>query len=399
MHGIRNVEHNIVPAEANISMEKVRSFNASLCFVDGMPQLSRFQVLRVLALEYCPGMNNQHRLKQIGRLVHLRYLGLVGAGVLELPEETLEDLRFLQTLDLRETDIERWPGTISRLVQLMCLCVRWTRTVPEGMMGSRSRLEDLRLHLVSSNSLKLAAELIRMKRLRVLVLGFQEMDVELEKALVESLGKLPEIQRLEIIYYCKPSTRAVTWEESRWVSPRHLRQLVLGGLLFSRLPSWINRSSLPKLSHLHLGVEVLEDGDLETLARFRKLRSLVLMAAASDEQHHITTVVGSSDDAFNVLNFFSTNMAVRFETGLGGPPMPNLEHVELRVRVAQCADSWLSSLANLPSLDKVTVLLDCQGASAVETVEAEETLRRVTGIHPNRLNPEVTKHNGNDEST
>ncbi|XP_066342278.1 disease resistance protein RGA5-like [Miscanthus floridulus] len=317
MHGIRNVEHNIVPAEANISMEEVRSFNASLCFVDGMPQLSSFQVLRVLALEYCPSMNSQHHLKQIGKLVHLRYLGLVGAGVLELPEETLGGLRFLQTLDLRETDIERWPGTISRLEQLMCLCVRRTRTVPEGMMGSLSCLEYLRLHLVSSNSLKFAAELIRMQRLRVLVLGFQEMDVELEKALVESLRKLPKIQRLEIIYYCKPSKRAVTWEESRWVPPPDLRQLVLGGLLFSRLPSWINRSSLPKLSHLHLGVEVLEDGDLETLARFRKLRSLVLMAAASDEQqHHITTVVGSSDDAFNVLNFFSTNMAVRFETGL-----------------------------------------------------------------------------------
>ena len=102
-------------------------------------------------------------------------------------------------------------------------------------MGSLSSLEDLRLHLVSSNSLKLAAELIRMQRLRVLVLGFQEMDVELEKALVESLRKLPKIQRLEIIYYCKPSTRAFTWEEIRWVPPPHLRQLVLGGLLFSTL--------------------------------------------------------------------------------------------------------------------------------------------------------------------
>lgn len=294
MHGIRNVEHNIVPAEANISIQKVRSFNASLCFVDGMPQLSSFQVLRVLALEYCPGMNSQHHLKQIGKLVHLRYLGLVGARVLELPEETLGGLRFLHTLDLRETDIERWPRTISRLEQLMCLCVRRTSIVPEGMTMERLEysLEDLRLHHVTGDAVILAKELSLLRQLRVLLVGFDKMDDELEKALVESLPMLQKIQRLEI--YCKPSTRAVMWGESRWVPPPDLRQLVLGGLLFSRLPSWINPLFLPILSHLHLGLEVLEDGDLERLGSFSRLRSFVLMAAAGDEQEHRITIVGAS---------------------------------------------------------------------------------------------------------
>ncbi|KAG0531043.1 hypothetical protein BDA96_05G240300 [Sorghum bicolor] len=78
--------------------------------------------------------------------------------------------------------------------------------------------------------------------------------------------------------------------------------------------------------------------------------------------------------------------------------MAKLEHVELRVRVAQCADSWLSSLANLKSLNKVTVVLNCRGASIAEQEEAEETLRRATGVHPiRRLKLEVTKENGNEE--
>jgi disease resistance protein RPM1 len=393
MHSIRNVEHN---------MEKVRSFNASLCFIDGSPQLSSFQVLRVLALEYCPGMNSHHLLKQIGNLVHLRYLGLVGAGVLELQEETLGWLKFLQTLDLRETEIEQLPRNIPD--QLVCLCVHQIRTVVEGKIGRLTSLEDLRLRHVTGDIVKLATELSCLRKLRVLVLGFEKMDVGLEKALLESLGHLHKIQRLEI--YCKPSTRAVMWEESCWVPSPNVHQLVLGGLLFSRLPSWmINRSPLPLLSHLQLGVEVLEDGDLEIFGRLLpQLRSLIVIttASASNEQQHPITLAHRGSDyvfgLFRVLNFFSTNKAVKFESRRGGPPMAKLEHVELRVRVAQCADSWLSSLANLKSLNKVTVVLNCRGASIAEQEEAEETLRRATGVHPiRRLKLEVTKENGNEE--
>lgn len=220
------------------------------------------------------------------------------------------------------------------------------------------------------------------------------MDDELEKALVESLHMLQKIQRLEI--YCKPSTRAVMWGESRLIMHSlYISHLVVGDLFFCRLPSWINPSSLPILCHLHLGLEVLEDGDLERLGSFSGLRSFVLMSAASDEQEHRITTVGASDRTlFEGLNFFSTNMAVRFER----PTMPKLEHVEFRVRVAQIADSWLSSLANLPSLENVTVVLDCRGASAAEMEEAEKTLRLATGVHLNRrLKLEVTKENGNDE--
>jgi hypothetical protein len=297
--------------------------------------------------------------------------------LLKLPEEAVRGLKFLQTLDLRETHIQQLPQAIFKLGRLMCLCVgRILRTVPEGI-GELVWLECLRLQHISSDSVHLVTELSKLRRLRFLEIGIEEFERRMERALVESLPHLHGIRRLEV--YCQSSARAVMWEEAgSWMLLAELRQLVIGGIWFSRLPY----VRLYKLSHMHVGVEVVKDRDMETIGMLPSLRSLMLVTLRDEQSCSVTAVDGGGDVAFAMLKFFTTNVRIKFGCQHGSP-MPSLEDLELRigVRAAKDADySWFGSIANLPSLQKVMAALECHGASAADVEEADAAVRRAVGV-------------------
>ncbi|KAG2651131.1 hypothetical protein PVAP13_1NG251000 [Panicum virgatum] len=106
------------------SMSQVRSFNAiGYPNMSMMPSfLSKSHVLRVLSLEYC-GQLVGHQLKCLGKLHQLRYLGLRGTPVAELPSEIMEDLVHLQTLDVKGTELAIIPSTVTKLRKLIRLCL------------------------------------------------------------------------------------------------------------------------------------------------------------------------------------------------------------------------------------------------------------------------------------
>jgi len=81
----------------------VRSLDI-FCRADLMMQsLSRFWVLRVLQLENCSGLDNNH-LKDLCKLYLLKFLRLQGLKVSVLPE-SIGKLEYLETLDIRGTDV------------------------------------------------------------------------------------------------------------------------------------------------------------------------------------------------------------------------------------------------------------------------------------------------------
>ena len=80
-----------------------------------MPPLSSFKALRVLSMKGCRFIKDQpYQLEHIGKLLQLRYLGLQGMPISNLPEE-IGDLLFLQTLILKETNIQELPHRVSLL--------------------------------------------------------------------------------------------------------------------------------------------------------------------------------------------------------------------------------------------------------------------------------------------
>ncbi|XBI68414.1 hypothetical protein VPH35_047617 [Triticum aestivum] len=115
--------------------------------------ISRFQLLRVLDLEGC----NVSDIEYVGNLLHLRYLGLKGTDVQDLPME-IGRLQFLLTLDLRSTWITELPSSIVQLRHLMCLYIDNETKLPPGICIESSRRSSQSVHsclnsqLASGNS-------------------------------------------------------------------------------------------------------------------------------------------------------------------------------------------------------------------------------------------------------
>lgn len=85
----------------------------------GMPMLDGMSGLRVLDLEGCEG---PVCLDGLCQLLLLRYLGLRGTHVSELPAQ-IEKLTCLETLDVRSTKVKEIPRSIIRLQKMMHLLV------------------------------------------------------------------------------------------------------------------------------------------------------------------------------------------------------------------------------------------------------------------------------------
>ncbi|CAN6329917.1 unnamed protein product [Urochloa humidicola] len=216
------------------SMRQVRSFTIFSPAAYQMLPLSRFRALRVLDLEgCCLGESSHLNLRNIGNLLHLRYLGLRDTSAHELPRE-IGKLQFLQIIDLGKTSATL-PSCVVWLEHLICLYV----------------------------SPDLVKELGHLTNLRTLDIcwGGSEKKKE-DHALVESLCNLRKLQSLEI-----RGTGNHVYLSRDWVPPPNLRRLVLRGWM-QTLPTWFDSSSLPLLSYLHINVREVWLEDIQTLVCF-----------------------------------------------------------------------------------------------------------------------------------
>jgi hypothetical protein len=111
-------------------MTQVRSLTLFTNDIVGLvPLILSFQVLRVLDLEGCTISD----LRCVVNLLHLRYLGLEGTDLSELPVE-IGKLQYLQTLNLRQAwGIRQLPSSIVGLKRLMCLYVHEDIKLPSGI--------------------------------------------------------------------------------------------------------------------------------------------------------------------------------------------------------------------------------------------------------------------------
>ncbi|KAF8703877.1 hypothetical protein HU200_031975 [Digitaria exilis] len=151
-----------------------------------VPSLSDLRLLRVLAFENC-GQLEDDNLKDIGNLLHLRYLRLNDAhAVTELPKETAE-LQHLGTIDIHGRDkIMKIPAAICEVELLQCLVT----------------LE------VTDDYTKLPDEIVDMKALRVL----EGVNVYIQSLdFIRRLGELPNLKKLGMIFINSDADEE--WEE------------------------------------------------------------------------------------------------------------------------------------------------------------------------------------------
>jgi hypothetical protein len=233
------------------------------------------------------------------------------------------------------------PSTIIKLRRLMCLLIELDHKRLPGGLGNLTSLEVL--DSICCISPSTAKELGCMERLRKLVILFSDMSLELEEAFVESLGKLSNIQSIEIIASMDNSMDILS---ERWVAPPTLQEFITGPwfFTFSLLPAWIS----PHLSQLcRLEIRVVEVGqkDMDILGSLPRLRSLFLW---TKRQSRLLLVGADGFHGLTSLTLYSNSPGqVMFQPGA----MPKAETVYLHIG----GDLFGLGLENLPSLCEVFV--------------------------------------------
>ncbi|XP_062197572.1 disease resistance protein Pik-2-like isoform X2 [Phragmites australis] len=404
-----SIAEHITPQANDMDMPQVRSYIVFRCDINQHVPLSSFKLLRVLAIEDCKGV----RLENLGNLLHLRYLGLRRTNISEIPKQ-IENLKFLQTLDVTDTGIRELPASFFKLTQLMCLCsASKGMRVPDGF-GQLTSLEELRIILPGTDDKskmeRFVKDLGSLKQLRVLQTRFDVMDDSLQKDLVESLCNLHKIQHLSLFFEEFIDAVEATWEAPGFVLPKDLRHLNLFNIKFPRLPSCINLSCLPNLSFLRLEVKTMDEQVLEKLGRLPELRYLSLHTDS------VVTIsnINAGDRFFQKLRWFRMPFAmVQFQgnedssvsfhiwNGNGVVPfgsrkndrsslpvavMPNLQVLQIAV-LLECLDGNFDcgniGLEYLHSLKRVKVCIYCRGASDAKVNEAQAALQNEIEAHRN----------------
>uniref|UniRef100_A0A0E0Q6T5 AAA+ ATPase domain-containing protein n=1 Tax=Oryza rufipogon TaxID=4529 RepID=A0A0E0Q6T5_ORYRU len=342
-----------------VDMARLRSFNAFECPTSMMPPLLDFHALRVLALEDCD-ITGGYFLKHLGNLRQLRYLGMRNTGKVELPQE-IGNLRHLQTLDVRDSFLDALPVTVYELSKLLCLCMDSFTEVPAGL-GNLKSLQELRVYVSDDSCPNFAAELLKLTDLKILHINwYWEVDEVSLKDLVESLRSLRGIEDLDF-FSCSDAEMS-GWEG--WEPPRQLRRFSIDSVRVTlpRLPSWVNSTCVPHLSHLDLRVKAMEMQDLEALARISELRFL----SVNVEAGFSWTVPGGG--LFPNLRRCHTDIALTFLHGA----MPMLMEIELCVVASGGgATSYDVGLGNLLLLKTVEVWIACEGATASQWLIKED---------------------------
>ncbi|TVU49412.1 hypothetical protein EJB05_00720 [Eragrostis curvula] len=416
---VRRVAQNgttfdILTFKANyMDMEHVRSYIVCRCDSQWIP-LQNFKLLRVLFLDsnedVCGHLHN------LGHLYHLRYLGLRGRDIRELPKQ-IQHLKFLQTLDVTESRIQELPACVIQLTNLMYLrSDSWFTSVPDGI-GKLTFLEVLQVRVGRDDMSKrrFVKELGSLRELRVLETTIAFIDEGMEKDFVESLRKLYKIQHLSLL----PDSPIInadvaTWEASGFVLPQHLRHLRLHNIQFSRLPSCINLLHLHNLTFLGLLVATMDEQDMALLGTLPELLFLSLKMLSTVTISNIN----ATDGYFLKLRFlemsasmvqFQCNkedLTVSFHTwnGIDVAPfgsreydcscarsvvMPNLQVLRMPIFVRALKDGNIDC-RNIIGLEYLGLLqdgflwIDCEGASTADVQEAEAALWNAIDVHPNR---------------
>lgn len=368
---------------ANIRPERLRSFNTMGCHLSMELSVSRFKLMRVLALEECTLFDGN--LSHLGKLLLLRYLGLYKTPIKKLPED-IGDLTYLQTLDLRGTSVKELPERVAGLRQLKCLRADKGTAVPDWMENLTS-LEELRLGEVS-RSADFTTELGKLTGLRELEIWIDELDKNQNNALVQSMRKLEKIQVLRIMGNRWTSGSELNWED--FSPPVQLRELHLSSIACPRLPKWVTISRVPMLSYLSVYVMAVKGEDLDILGALPELTSLDLLTLS-----YIDLLSIKGGGAFPRLRFFNTFTPFKFLPGA----MPRLEILRFTKFVPAMVSNDVeinfddyfgaSTLSSLLSLEKVELGISPTGPHFKAVCEA---VRRGLDQHPNSPSLHVIKN-------
>jgi disease resistance protein RPM1 len=280
-------------------------------------------IVQVLDLEGCndPLLETRH-MKMIYKMLLLKYLSLRGTCIKELKED-IGNLKNLETLDVRETDVLLLPDTIWNLQQLVSILGGNKKTgkalklkIPVAAAKNSKDVGDtdtVELHDTTWNLQQLVCILGRDKKtskalkLRIMMKALRVLSgIEITKELAQHLEHLPNLRKLAIYKVDKDTNSGKSMLE--FLGHRCLRTLVImaddGSLsgffsnnpapslkllaaleLFGKLkklPTWIK--GLVDLRKLTLPITVFSS-DPQLLAKLQELENLFSLTFSGNGLH------------------------------------------------------------------------------------------------------------------
>ncbi|CAL4963009.1 unnamed protein product [Urochloa decumbens] len=238
-----------------------------------LDRLDEFVLLRVLDLEDCKSLQNNH-MRDVCRLYLLRFLGLKGTAISVMPNE-IGDLEYLESLDVEETEITVMPSTVTKLSKLERLrAPEWF--LPQGI-GNMKALREVSLANLKGHDVQAAREVGELQQLQVLSINLH-YEVKAEEEFLHALGSsLSKTYALRTLWLTQSSvniTHSVNFLLHVSSPPPLLRCLTTIGHI-NQLPDWF--SSLKHLAEFSVAwAELTGDQLLDSLCQLPSLQSLTL---------------------------------------------------------------------------------------------------------------------------
>ncbi|CAL5079554.1 unnamed protein product [Urochloa decumbens] len=335
-----------------------------------IPDLSAFEHLRVLDLEDTKGLENK-RLESIGQLSLLRYLGLGGTDVTQLPQQIMA-LEQLTTLDVRRTRVRRLP-VLCRDTKLAYLLADELVITPTEMrrMQNLEELSEVLMGPDGSLASELAAHVNNLGPLRMLGIKFSPFhrhnatDRHGVNCFLEELGK-SNLQSLILDNYPHPLLDLLVDFSANNLGKFELRMRRCVPQVLQEI------ASVVAITKLDINVEAIEAQGIRALGSLPRLVVLKLDLNTSP------SMTLSSKDGFQCLKSLCYNSqygggkGIQFEA----KAMPQLRRLRLEVNARGTRsklDDFDIGIQHLHSLIHVHVTIDWTNttltASDVQAVE------------------------------
>ncbi|XP_038976203.1 putative disease resistance RPP13-like protein 3 [Phoenix dactylifera] len=325
--------HNRMQDKATLSSPHLRTLlGFSLILTNGGRFLNGLNLLRVLDLEGAEDLKELP--KQIGSMIHLRYLGLRKTGLKRLPS-SIRRLLNLQTLDARDTCIYWLPKSFWRIQTLRHVYINMLAFISAPISADHNNLQTLEIEdfefdwdvreILRSRSLNIR---FRKNWVTTPSLTMNEIKEACERMFPESLEKVLEkmdsLVSLSLDFSLIPGDVLFAWAPKL----HQLRSLTLYGRLLLKQQQQLPDSSQfpPNLTKLVLWNSELEQDPMSVLENLPKLRLLELKG----NSYLGKSMSCSSADGFprlQHLELYSVHNLKEWRVKAGA--MPSLTHLTI----------------------------------------------------------------------
>ncbi|KAK1627549.1 hypothetical protein QYE76_001864 [Lolium multiflorum] len=381
-----------VESVEQLDLSHARSFGAFGRSRTYLPILVTSNALHVLDISDCRRLGNQC-VKDIGRLLQLRYLDISWTDISELPKQ-IGDLQYLETLDVRCTRIAELPESANRLKRLTRLFGSVTTKLPDEI-GNMRNLQELDFS-VFVQSLKFLEDLGKLTNLRKLGINWNSNN-EPDKGsykkqkLVSSVCKLDKCKLHTLFIELHLTENDATFMMHSFPALSSIRAIDIQSGKLSWVTKWL--ALLVNLKNLYIESSAVEQQDVNMVGSLPNLLKFVLEECYSDNLGPI--VISGGFQQLQVLGFNPHDMALMFEVG-AVPNLKNLSHY-IHPRGFKFAHGSAGGfdigIHHLSNLTQVEVRVFCVGAWAADVEAAEGAFRSMAEAHPSQPPIEFTRIN------